>query len=236
VENTLKCLRTSPQSINSIKVWKVIRDYAKVATNLASRSLPHFPAMKDFDIRQIILLNLGRRYKNDPNTMIIEELGLCQGEARIDIAVVNGSIHGYEIKGDQDTLKRLAGQVAIYSRVLDFVTLVVSSQHLDEGLKIIPEWWGIAGVEKNKRKIILREIRPHEKNPEPDPEAIVQLIWRNEALGILSKRGLDSGYVSKTKWALWERIMEELSLNELREEVRNTLKLRGNWRSVQPLK
>lgn len=158
--------------------------------------------MKDSDIRQIILSDLDRRYKKDPNTMIIEELGLCQGEARVDIAVVNGSIHGYEIKSDQDTLKRLAGQVAIYSRVLDFVTLVVGSQHLDEGLKIIPEWWGIAEVKKNKRKIILREIRPHEKNPVPDPEAIVQLIWRNEALEILRKRGLHSGYVSKTKWAL----------------------------------
>jgi hypothetical protein len=193
-------------------------------------------AMKDSDIRGVFLFELSQKYKGDPNTMIIEELGLCQGEARVDIAVVNGSIQGYEIKSNQDTLKRLSGQATVYSRVLDSVTLIVGNNHLYEALKIIPKWWGVIEARKKKGSIGLHKLRTCGKNPDLDPEAIIQLIWKDEALGVLRKMGLDKGYVSKSKWVVWERIMEELSLNELREEVRNTLKLRGNWRSVRPLK
>lgn len=189
--------------------------------------------MKDSDIRKVILSDLGRKFENDPDTMIVEELGLCQGEARVDIAVVNGSIHGFEIKSNQDTLKRLAGQAAIYSRVLDSITLIVGSEHLDKALKIIPKWWGVLEAKKNKRNINLHDIRAYQKNPMLDPEAIIQLIWRDEALEVLRKRGLHKGYISKPKWVLWEQIIEKLSLNELRKEVRDTLKSRGNWQSVQ---
>jgi len=192
--------------------------------------------MKDSDIRQVVLSDLGRKYENDTDTVIIEELGLCQGEARVDIAVVNGLIHGFEIKSDQDTLKRLPGQAVIYNRVLDSVSLVVGSKHLDEALKVVPKWWGVVEAKKSKRNVGLHEIRANQKNPVLDPEAIIQLIWRHEALEVLRKRGLHRGYVSKTKWVLWDRIIEKLSLNELREEVRSTIKSRGNWRSVQPLK
>ena len=146
--------------------------------------------MKDSDIRQVVLSDLGRQYESDPDTVIIEELGLCQGEARVDVAVVNGSIDGFEIKSDQDTLKRLPGQAAIYSRALDSVTLVVGGKHLDEALKVVPKWWGVVEARKNKKNIGLHEIRPNQKNPALDPEAIIQLIWRHEALEVLRKRGL----------------------------------------------
>lgn len=191
--------------------------------------------MKDSDIRKIILSNLSQKYKNDPETRIIE-IGLCQGEARVDIAVVNGSIHGYEIKSNQDTLKRLAGQVVLYSRTLDYITLIAGDEHLDEAIRIIPEWWGVIEAKKNKKNIKLHKIRASQKNPILDPEAIIQLIWRDEALEVLRKRGLHKGCMSKTKWFLWERIIDKLSLDELRKEVRMTLKSRENWRFVQPQK
>jgi len=189
--------------------------------------------MKDSDIRQVVLSDLSREYENDSDTMIIEELGLCQGEARIDIAVVNGLIHGFEIKSDQDTLKRLPAQAEIYNRSLDSVTLVVGSKHLDKSLKVIPKWWGAIEAKKRNQKIITRIIRPYQENPSPDPEAIVQLIWRNEALGVLRRRNLHKGYISKKKWILWERIIEKLPINLLREEVRTILKSRENWRSAE---
>jgi hypothetical protein len=191
--------------------------------------------MKDNDIRQALLSELTSKYKKDPETIIIEELGLCQGEARIDIAIVNGSIHGIEIKSDQDTLKRLDGQIEIYSRCLDMVTLVVGPRYLEKALNVIPKWWGVTKAESNNEKIILQEIRAHQNNPSPDAEAIIQLIWRDEALDLLRKNKLHDGYLTKKKWVLYQRIIENLSLDELREEVRNKLKSRGNWRSVQSL-
>jgi len=57
--------------------------------------------------------------------------------------VVNGKLHGYEIKSDADTLKRLPAQAEVYSAVFDLVTIVVGEHHLDTVRAIVPEWWGI---------------------------------------------------------------------------------------------
>ena len=57
--------------------------------------------------------------------------------------VVNGSLKGFEIKSDRDTLKRLGRQSEIYSKVFDTITLVTSECHLTPALDLIPAWWGI---------------------------------------------------------------------------------------------
>lgn len=188
--------------------------------------------MKDSDIREVLLSDLGRQYKNDPDTMIIEELGLCQGEARVDIAVVNGSIHGFEIKSEQDTLKRLTGQAAIYSRVLESITLVVGSDHLDEALKIIPKWWGvIVAREKRRGQLHLKKRRKGKSNPSIDPFAVVQLLWRDEAIEALKKLDLHKGLANKPRTILWNKLSEHLATDELLALVRNLLRSRENWRS-----
>lgn len=187
--------------------------------------------MKDSDIREVMLLTLDQEYKNDPDTIIIEELGLCQGEARVDIAVVNGSIHGFEIKSNQDTLKRLAGQAAIYNRVLDSITLVVGSEHLDEALKIIPKWWGVVVAKEQFGGVCLRKKRKGKLNPGPDPLAVTQLLWREEALEVLKKYNLHQGLISKPRTILWKKLVEHLPTDELMTLVRDFLKSRGNWRS-----
>jgi len=187
--------------------------------------------MKDIDIRQILLSDLDQKYRSDPDTVIIEELGLCQGISRVDIAVVNGSIHGFEIKSDQDTLKRLPGQVEIYSRSLDEVTLVVGSKHLKEAMNLVPKWWGIITAKETEETTNLSMRRKRKPNPSPDPFAFVQLLWREEVLQALEERGLHSGLASKPRTVLWNKLAEYLSFEELGSLVRFTLKSRENWRS-----
>ena len=73
--------------------------------------------MRDIDIRRRLRAD-ERLHPWDSNTRIVEELGLCQGVARVDLAVVNGTIHGYEIKSERDTLTRLSGQAEIYNHII----------------------------------------------------------------------------------------------------------------------
>jgi hypothetical protein len=187
--------------------------------------------MKDCDIRSAFLSVLTCQHKDDPDTLVVEELGLCEGEARVDIAVVNGCIHGFEIKSEQDTLKRLSGQVFIYSRVLDRITLVVSEIHLREALTVIPSWWGVLLVRENKGQITFAQKRKGRQNPNLDPFAIAQLLWRREAYEALRQRNLHTGLAGKPRASLWERLSGQLPLSELGGLVRSTLKLRQNWRS-----
>jgi hypothetical protein len=187
--------------------------------------------MKDSDIRQVVLSDLGREYEGDPDTVIIEELGLCQGEARVDIAVVDGSIHGFEIKSDQDTLTRLPGQVEIYSRSLNRVTLVVGSRHLDQALRVIPKWWGVIVAKEKSGQMRFKTRRKGESNRCLDPSAVVQLLWRDEAFEALKERGLHRGLANRPRSILWKKLTEHLSIEELAALVRNILKSRENWRS-----
>jgi len=187
--------------------------------------------MRDIDIRKVLLKSFRRQYENDANTLIIPELGLCQGDARIDLAVVNGLIHGYEIKSERDTLNRLAGQQDIYNKVLDCVTVVAGSCHLSKIKKIVPAWWGISEATFNNKKLTIVEVRPCKKNATVDPSALVQLLWRDEALAILRQLNLHGRVVSKPRNFIWERVVECLSLEELRCEVRQKIKERQYWRS-----
>lgn len=84
----------------------------------------------DFMIRSTLQKKLTDEYCTDGDTIIVNELGICQGSARVDMAVVNGSLNGYEIKSDMDTLQRLPIQKEYYSQVFDNMVIVIGEKHL----------------------------------------------------------------------------------------------------------
>jgi hypothetical protein len=190
--------------------------------------------MRDIDIRRKLRVDK-RLHFGDPDTRIVEELGLCQGIARVDIAVVNGSIHGYEIKSECDTLERLPGQISIYNRALDFVTVVTAPAHADKVRKVVPVWWGIWTAIQGKGGLRLKSSRKALRNPEVIPFALAQLLWREEALEVLDQCGLANGIRSKPRQELWRRLASDLTLEDLGSTVRDRLRRRGaNWRSPAP--
>ena len=191
--------------------------------------------MRDIDIRRALRVEIARRHYNEPDSVIVEELGLCQGIARVDLAVVNGSLHGYEIKSEQDTLARLPGQTDIYNRALDFVTIVTARNHTDKIGNIVPSWWGIWSAIQDGDKLRLNTSREPARNPNIIPFALAQLLWRNEALEALTDRGLALGMRSKPREELWRRLADLLTLEELGHIVRERLKQRGaDWRAPAP--
>lgn len=191
--------------------------------------------MRDIDIRRALLSEMARRHLGDTDTLIVEELGLCQGSARVDLAVVNGSFHGYEIKSDRDTLLRLPSQTEAYNRALEFVTIVVSPVHLEKARELVPAWWGLVKVVQDESGVGLKQIRMARPNPEVVPYAVAQFLWRDEALQVLSNYGLEKGIRSKTREHLWKRLATEFTIEQLGREVRETLKRRGpTWRLPAP--
>lgn len=186
----------------------------------------------DKDIRLSLKQNLKEDNKKETNTVIIEELGLEHGAARIDIAVVNGILHGYELKSDVDTLNRLPEQMRIYNSVLDRVTLVVGRNHLHKAIKMIPEWWGVvvARINDSNNSIYFYNIRKPEENPSRDSLVIVKLLWRAEALNILEQLGQADGVRSKPKNIIYNRLVTVLDQRTLRAKTRECMVSRANWR------
>lgn len=110
--------------------------------------------LRDQDVREALLEDLSKIYKDEPNTRIINELGIDFGASRVDIAVVNGILHGYEIKSESDTLKRLPKQMEYYNRLFERLTIVIDEKFYDDIQKIVPNWWGITIVKKRSGKVL----------------------------------------------------------------------------------
>lgn len=189
--------------------------------------------MRDADIRRILHRGPLDSYRREPGTRIVEELGILEGESRIDIAVVNGHLHGFEIKSEHDTLNRLPQQVAAYNRVFDKLTLVLSAKHLKASCQIIPSWWGILVLEETQRGIPpkVAELVPPAINDTIEAFAVAQLLWRDEAVALLDTMGAPKKLISKPRLVLWQALSELLPLAELCHVVRAQLKIRQSWRS-----
>ena len=157
----------------------------------------------------------------------MEEVGIRHGVARIDLLVVNALLHGYEVKSDRDSLRRLPGQIAVYSSVLDRVTLVVGYRHAGEAIRLVPPWWGVKLAEMGPRGAVrVIEARPSRLNPSVDRVSLAKLLWRDEALEFLKELGQAEGVLSKTRSVIYARLAEVASLDQLRELVCEALKRR----------
>lgn len=184
--------------------------------------------MRDRDVREQLNRDL-REWHPDHGTLFVDELDLG-GLVRVDVAAVNGSLWGYEIKSDRDTLRRLPTQVEVYSQVLDFAALVVAERHHDHAIGLLPDWWEVVVVTGDADNVVLDAVRPGTKNTGVDALQVAQLLWRDEVLAELTERGLDRGVRSKPRRELWQRLVESLELVDLQQVVRTRLKARQGWR------
>lgn len=190
----------------------------------------------DLIIRSALKKNLKNCHAQDKEVRIIEELGIQHGTARIDIAVINGIMHGYEIKSDKDTLQRLPEQIHIFNSVFDKLTLVVGKNHLYDAINIVPDWWGIivAKIDTNG-SILFNHIREEETNKEQDVLSVAKLLWREEALRILEEIGEAKGFYSKSRDFIYKKLVTVFGLKTLCDKVRETIFLRTDWRPDAPL-
>lgn len=183
--------------------------------------------LSDTDIRPALKAHLLALHMHDAGSVLLDELGICRGQVRIDLAVVNGLLHGFEIKSDRDSLRRLAGQADIYSKVFDRTTLVVGERHLDEALKIIPLWWGVWRVESTCQGPQFKVARRGTRNANLDARVLVELLWLDEAVTLLAQHGVARGIKGKPRRIVWDRICEQLCTKEIAMAVREHLKARA---------
>jgi len=187
--------------------------------------------MNDAEIRQNFHRKRLRRQHAQKDTLVIDELGLNHGRCRADIAVINGYLVGYEIKSNNDSLRRLEKQVKSYNAVFDKVSVVVGERHINYIKNYIPQWWGvIVSVRGPRGAVNFKVIRKGRTNKTIDPISIAQLLWRNEAKEILQQKNLSPKILRQPRAILYEYLVNTLKICELRKFVREYFKKRKNWR------
>lgn len=178
---------------------------------------------RDLDVRTLLKHYLETLH-DGTDTLILEELGLCQGDVRVDVASVNGELSAFEIKSPSDTLARWPKQRRIYSKVVDRAWLVAPEKTLVKARA--PEWWGQIAVFDADDRLGLRVVRPSGVNPSPDLLSLARLLWRDEALALLKSAGCARGVMTKSRRVVWRRIVERIPLVDLQWAARAALKER----------
>jgi hypothetical protein len=186
----------------------------------------------DAGIRPALRSRLLDMHTDEADTVIVEELGVCRGRVRVDVAVVNGSLHGYEIKSDKDSLRRLGVQIDFYGRVLDRATLVVGERHLSEVVDRLPSWWGVLRIDPARGEPRFKTVRRGRRNPRKDPRSLVELLWLDDAIALLESRNVARGVRGKPRHIVWDRVCELFTVGEIAAAVRTQLKARATRRAL----
>jgi hypothetical protein len=186
--------------------------------------------MQDSDIRKLLHTYLKRENKKYKDTIIVDEFDLCSGLSRIDIAVVNGVIHGYEIKSEEDTLNRLPNQIIYYNKSLEKISIATNKSHLEKIREFVPKWWGLLIVKNDGKKNIITELRRAKNSPLLNSQSLLQILWKDELTSIIDKYNIIISHHSN-KRKLREGISSTLNISVISQEVRSALKSRQNWRS-----
>jgi hypothetical protein len=185
--------------------------------------------MRDSQVRSALKRRLDDAHAGDAQTRIVEEMPVWSGTARIDVAVINGLLCGYEIKSDRDTLERLPLQIKVYGKIFDHVTLVVGAKHAKKSLEMIPAWWGVIVARQEDNEVRLFDERIESQNLEQEPALFAELVGKSEALSLLASHGLDRGWRSRPIRDIHQRLADNLPFELLKEGVRETIKKRRGW-------
>lgn len=191
--------------------------------------------MNDLEIRNAFHQKYLRHHLTHKDTIIVEELGLNHGKCRADIAVLNGHFIGFEIKSDNDSLRRLKDQIKSYNMIFDRIYIIVGNRYSKIIHEDIPSWWGIIKALKNKNDTIFSIVREAKINKNVDPIFIARLLWRKEVLEALEPKQFSAKILRQPRTVLYEYLVDLLDLSELKAAVKYFLKNRNNWRCPEPL-
>lgn len=151
----------------------------------------------------------------------VDELWVPRSNERADLALIGRTMDGFEIKSEQDSLRRLPRQIGAYGRLFDHCTAVVAEKHAAAALGHLPEWWGLVTVRVNGA-VCFTQNRPSRPNPRVDTEALVRLLWREEAMGAVLRLGGEPEPTAPRS-SLWDSLLRIASDAQLKGIVRDAL-------------
>ncbi len=151
---------------------------------------------------------------------------LPTGTTRADVVhITEHFMHGYEVKGDGDTLQRVQNQLRCYAEVYDFVTFVVTEKHLPRLLPLLPEWVGVLVAPAGGGGLHAHRAAGYNATVQHAP--LAALLWVEEIKQYLLARGLaGASTLRQREIAQFLRTSHTVPLSHLARYVRERLMAR----------
>lgn len=153
---------------------------------------------------------------------IIDELHVHKGNAIADVVAVYKEPHCFEIKGETDNISRLKTQGKFYDLVFKKISLVTTSNHLNNAIATIPQHWGIIIASYKNDVVKFNHYRKALPNPLFNKKMALYTLWRQEMLHVTD---LNKIKLSKkmNKQELVSEISNNLTLKEVNAAIANSL-------------
>lgn len=184
------------------------------------------------EIRSFVKARLPRLVRSLSRAFLVEEMEVCSGRARIDLAVIGDRLIGIEIKGPRDDVKRLPGQATAYSQCFDHVVLIVHESLTAKARPLIPDWWGLITGRMVDGRIRYRVVRRLRTNPSLNLERVLSLLWREEIDALLADLLGSHPKPRATKKSIRAELLAQVEPPVLHQASLRKLRERTEWRGV----
>jgi len=154
---------------------------------------------------------------------IIEELSVNNGLAIADVVAIYKDLHCFEIKGDNDKIKRALKQGVSYDLSFRKITLLTTEKHKLKALSLAPSHWGILIARIDKGKIKLTYARKTKANAGFNPMVALSTLWKSEMLEILTKENISILNKDKNRHTISLRITGQLDKLSVSSEISDQL-------------
>jgi hypothetical protein len=205
-----------------------------IRTGIPKLDRPKCPSddVTEAAIRRFVKTRLPRVVRSLSRALLVEEMEVCSGRARIDLAVIGDRLIGIEIKGPHDSVTRLPGQAKAYSQCFDHVVLIVHEALSTKARALIPEWWGLIAGRQVDGRIRYRMERRPETNPSLNLEKVLSLLWREEIDALLAELLGSNPKPRATKKTIRAELLAQVAPPVLHHASLRKLRERTEWRGV----
>lgn len=183
-------------------------------------------------IRTFVKARLPRLVQGCSGAFLVEEMEVCSGRARIDLAVIGDQLIGIEIKGPRDDVTRLPGQVEAYSQCFDHVVLIAHESLAKKVRTLIPAWWGLITGRQVDGRIRYQVERRPKPNPSLNLEKVLSLLWRAEIDALLADLLSSQPKPRATKKSIRAELLAQVEPPVLHHASLRKLRERTEWRGV----
>ena len=183
-------------------------------------------------IRDFVKLRIPRLIKSSSRALLVEEMEICSGHARVDLAVIGDHFIGIELKGPKDDVTRLPRQVKAYSQCFDRVVLVVHESLAQKARPLIPDWWGLVVSLQKGNQLTYEFERLPKPNPDLDLDVLLSLLWREEMDSLLADLLGNMPKPRATKKTIRAELLSQVAPPVMHRAILKKLRDRTNWRSI----
>ena len=140
--------------------------------------------LKSKFIEWLLQGNLGFHLSNE---VIGVEVSFSPNKRKADLVIIGEDLHAFEIKGDNDNLRKLKSQISDYNKTFDRVSVVTSACHLAQVKRTVSRYTGLILVKGGDFEV----LRNAKLRRRLNKQSLIMFLPKADAASLLGLSDLD---------------------------------------------